>query len=127
MKTISIFLALINSLMAGLLIAFSLSRVELQQAEVLWSITKVGAAFIVILFGVVTWVTSARDTNSGILPLGGIFLLLLGTVTILWTFHLAILSGDMEYYMIGYGGSLMVQGLASLLGFAGESRNLTTS
>jgi len=127
MKTISIFLALINSLMAGLLIAFSLSRVELQQAEVLWSITKVGAAFIVILFGVVTWVTSARDTNSGILPLGGIFLLLLGTVTILWTFHIAILSGDMEYYMIGYGGSLMVQGLASLLGFAGESRNMTTS
>jgi len=127
MKTISIFLALINSLMAGLLIAVSLSQVELQQAEVLWSITKVGAAFIVIIFGVVTWVTSARDTNSGILPLGGIFLLLFGTVTILWTFHLAIISGDMEYYMIGYGGSLMVQGLASLLGFAGESRNLTTS
>lgn len=125
MKTISIFLSLINSLMAGLLIAISLSHVELQQAEILWSIIRIGAAFVVIAFGVITWITSARDTNSGILPLGGIFLLLLGTSTILWTFHIAILSGDMEFYMIGYGGSLMVQGLASLLGFAGESRNVT--
>ena len=36
MKTISIFLGLINSLLAGLLIAFSLSGSEIRQAAVLW-------------------------------------------------------------------------------------------
>jgi len=127
MKTISIFFALINSLLAGLLIAFSLSQVELQQIEILWSIIRVAAAFVVIIFSVVTWIASARDTNVNILPLGGIFLLLLGTVTIVWTFHLAILTGDMEYYMIAYGGSLMIQGMASLLGFANANRNMTVS
>jgi len=126
MKTISIFFALINSLLAGLLIAFSLSQVELQQFEILWSIIRVAAAFVVIIFSVVTWIASARDTNISILPLGGLFLLLLGTVTIVWTFHIAIITGYMEYYMIAYGGSLMVQGMASLLGFAGTSRNMTT-
>lgn len=122
-KTISIFLALINSLLAGLLITFSLSSNELLQADTWWSILKLAISMGVITMGVVTWMASARGSNIGMVFLGGVFLLVLGAVTIVWTFHLAIVSGDMEHYMVGYGGSLMAQGMASLLGFGGGNRN----
>lgn len=127
MKTISIFLALVNSLLAGLLIAYGMSETELQQAEVWWALIKIIASLMVIAFGVITWFASMWNTNTYIVSLGGVFLVVLGTVTVVWTFHLAILSGDMEYYMIVYGLGLMVQGMASLLGFGGESRNMTAT
>ena len=125
-KTISIFLALINSLLAGLLITFSLSSIKLLQAEVWWSIAKVAISLIVITMGVATWLASVHCSNSGVIFLGGVFLLVLGAVTIVWTVHLAILSGGMEYYMAGYGGSMMAQGMSSLLGF-GAGYGSTTS
>src|SRR5688572_13643677 len=127
MKTISIFLALVNSLLAGLILAFSLSPTEIRQAEAWWSLTKVTAAASVIFVGLLTWVGSARPIRSGLMPLCSLFLVALGAATIVWTFHLALVSGDMEFHMIVYGGSLAVQGMASLFGFAGESRNLTST
>ena len=125
MKTISILLALINSLLAGLLITFNLSSAGLLQAETWWSVTKLAMSMAVIALGVVTWLANVHGSNIGLVFLGGVFLLVLGAVTIVWTFHLAIVSGDMEYYMVGYGGSLMAQGMSSLLGFAGEAGNAT--
>ena len=127
MKTISIFLALINSLTAGLLLASSLSGSELHQAAVLWLSTKVFAGVFVIMIGILTWLGSIRPIGPGILPLGSLFLVALGAATIVWTIHLSIMSGDMEFYMVGFGVSLMVQGMTSLLGFAGESRNMVSS
>jgi len=127
MKTISIFLALINSLTAGLLLASSLSGSELHQAAVLWLSTKVFAGVFVIMIGILTWLGSIRPIGPGILPLGSLFLVALGAATIVWTIHLSIMSGDMEFYMVGFGVSLMVQGMTSLLGFAGESRTMIPS
>ena len=127
MKTISIFLALINSLTAGLLLASSLSGSELHQAAVLWLSTKVFAGVFVILIGILTWLGSIRLIEPRILLLGSLFLVALGAATIVWTIHLSIMSGDMEFYMVGFGVSLMVQGMTSLLGFAGESRNMIPS
>ena len=127
MKTISIFLALINSLTAGLLLASSLSGSEIHQAAVLWLSTKVFAGVLVILIGILTWLGSIRLIGPGILLLGSLFLVALGAATIVWTIHLSIMSGDMEFYMVGFGVSLMVQGMTSLLGFAGESRNMVSS
>ncbi len=69
---------------------------------------------------------NTRPFKPGILPLTSLFLVALGTGTLVWTFHLGILTGDMEYYMAFFGGSLMAQGMASLLGF-GESRNMIPS
>lgn len=126
MKTISIFLALVNSLLAGLILAFSLSPTELSQAAAWWSFTKIAAAFSVILIGVLTFVGSARASSAGLMSLCSLFLVALGAATIVWTFHLALTTGDMEFYMIFYGGSLIVQGMASLFGFAGDSRNMTS-
>jgi len=137
MKTISIFLALINSLMAGLILAFSISPTEISQAAAWWSFTKIAAASSVILVAVITWLGSARTASAGLIhtaamrratlvSLCSLFLVALGAATIVWTFHLALVSGDVEFHMIVYGGSLIVQGMASLFGFAGDARNVTS-
>ena len=127
MKTISIFLALVNSLLAGLILAFSLSPTEMVQAEAWWSLTKVTAASSVIFIGVLTWFGRAHTIRAGLMALCSLFLVALGAATIVWTFHLALVSGDVEFYMVLYGGSLAVQGMASLFGFAGESRSVTST
>ena len=126
MKTISIFLALVNSLLAGLILAFSLSPSQLTQAEAWWSLTKMTTASSVILVGVLTWLGSARPLRAGLLALCSLFLVALGAATIVWTFHIALVSGDIEFYMVLYGGSLAVQGMASLFGFAGDSKSITS-
>jgi hypothetical protein len=126
MKTLSIFLALVNSLLAGLILAFSLSPTEIVQTEAWWSLTKMTAATSVIFVGMLTWFGSARTLRAGLLALCSLYLVALGAATIVWTFHLALVRGDMEYYMILYGGSLAVQGMASLFGFAGDSSAVTS-
>ena len=122
MKTISIFLSFINALLAGLLITFSISTHELYHSEVMWSLIKIAASMIVIVLGVVTWIASVNGSNIGLLFSGGIFVIVLGAVMIVWTFHLSIVSGNMEYYMIGYGASLIAQGMSSLLGFGEDTK-----
>lgn len=124
MKTISIFLALVNSLLAGLVLAFSLSPTEIHQAATWWLLTKVLAAASVIIIAVITWLGSARALNPGLMPLCSLFLVALGAATTVWTFHLALVTGDMEFHLFIYGGSLAVQGMASLFGFAGDSRSM---
>jgi hypothetical protein len=127
MKTVSIFLALINALMAGVILAFSLSPTDLRHAETWWSVAKITAACCVILIAGITWLGTARPTNAGVMALCSLFLVALGAATIVWTFHLTLVTGDMEFYMIVYGGSLVVQGMASLFGFAGDSSSITSS
>ncbi len=124
MKTISIFLALVNALLAGLMIASSLSAVEFDQARVWWLILKIVASACVILIGLITWLGSMHSPNPGLMGLCSLFLVALGAATIVWTLHLALISGDLEFHMIVYGGSLAVQGMASMFGFAGESRRI---
>ena len=125
MKTLSIFLALVNSLLAGLILAFSLSPTEIAQAETWWSLTKVTAASSVIFIGVLTWFGSVHTIRAGLVALCSLFLVALGAASVVWTFHLALVSGDIEFFMVLYGGSLAVQGMASLFGFATETRNIT--
>ena len=121
MKTISIFLALVNSLLAGLILAFSLSPSEIGQTAAWWSFTKVIVACSVILVGVLSWVGSARPIHQNLLLLCSLFLVALGTATVVWTYHLALATGDLEFHLVVYGGSLFVQGMASLFGFTGEA------
>jgi len=126
MKTLSILLALVNSLLAGLILAFSLSPTEFLYTEAWWSLTKVTAATSVILAGVLTWFGSARPVRSGLMGLCSLFLVALGAATLVWAFHLVLVSGDLRYFMVLYGGSLAVQGMASLFGFAGDPRSVAS-
>jgi hypothetical protein len=123
MKTISIFLALINALVAGLLIVFSLSGSEIRQAAAWWTLLKTLSAFSVIVISVLTWLASMRTVRTGFMSLGSLLLVALGAATIVWTLHLALVTGDAEYYMLIYGGSLIAQGAASLFGILQEPRN----
>ncbi len=127
MKTISIFLALVNSLLAGVLLLITLTGNEVRQAEYLWLLTKSLAATGVILIGILTWLAAMRAMTPGWMALGSMFLVILGTATTVWTLHIALITGDMEYHMVIYGGSLMMQGMASLFGLGDESRNMTAS
>jgi hypothetical protein len=127
MKTLSIFLALVNSLLAGLILAFSLSPTEIVQTEEWWSLTKMTAASSVIFVGMLTWFGSARTVRAGLIALCSLYLVALGAAITVWTLHLALVRGDMEYYMVLYGGSLAVQGMASIFGFAGDSRNVSST
>jgi hypothetical protein len=118
MKTISIFLALINSLLAGLLIMFLLSSVDFQVSPTLWSAIRIAVAASIIVIGVLSWIHMLSSIHPGILALSSLFLVAVGAATIVWTFHRAQLTGDMEYYMILYGGSLFAQGFSLLFGIA---------
>jgi hypothetical protein len=123
MKTVSIFLALVNSLVAGLLIAFSLSGSEIRQVAAWWTLLKTLSAFSVIVIGVLAWLAGMRTVRPGLMSLGSLLLVALGTATIVWTLHLALVTSDAEYYMLVYGGGLIVQGTASLLDVLQEPHN----
>jgi hypothetical protein len=123
MKTISIFLALVNSLFAGLLILFSLSSVEIQQAASLWVLTKLLAAGSVIGIGVITWIGSVGYVKQGLMALASLYLVALGAATAVWTVHLAQTTGDMEFYMLMFAGSLFFQGTALLFGISNGEGN----
>ena len=117
MKTLSVLVALVNSLFAVLLIAASLSGSEIRQAPAWWSLTKVLAALSVIVISILIWSRRMRSFSPSLVFLCSLFLVALGAATAVWTLHLGVVSGDMEFYMIAYGGSLMVQGAASLFAF----------
>ena len=127
MKTISIFLALINSLLAGLLITFLLSSVDFQRSSLSWSALRILAASSVIFIGFLTWLDSVAHVHRGLVALSSIALVAIGAGTMVWTFYRALVTGDMEYYMIVYGGSLFVQGAAMLLGISQEHGNTSVA
>lgn len=126
MKTLSIFLALVNSLLAGLILAFSLSPTEIAHAARWWSLTKVTAASCVLFIGVLTWFGSVYTIRAGLVALCSLFLVALGAASVVWTLHLALVSGDIEFFMVLYGGSLAVQGMASLFGFASDTQQIAS-
>ena len=125
MKTISIFLSLINSLLAGVILLATLTGNEINEAAFLWLLIKILASGCVIGIGILTLLGSMSTLKTGPMALSSLFLVALGAATAVWTLHLAMVTGDIEFYMIIYGGSLMTQGAASLLGMAEESRNVT--
>lgn len=125
MKTISMFLALINSLLAGLLITFLITSVEFRFSMTFWSAFRIMIAVSVIVIGVLTWIHAIGIIHPGLLALSSLFLVALGPATVVWTFHRAQMTGDMEYYMLIYGGSLFVQGVSLLFGIA-QDRGATS-
>ena len=127
MKTISIFLALVNALLAGLLISFLVTSVDFRVSATWWSIARILLALAVIAIGGLSWLNAAILIRPGFLLLGSLFLVAIGPATAVWTLHRALLTGDMEYYMFMYGGSLFVQGIALLLDIPEGRGNASTA
>jgi len=116
MKTISIFLALINSLLAGLLITWLISSVDFQTSALWWSMFRIFVALSIICIGFLTWIDSIVPTQPGFIALSSLALVAIGAGSLVWIFQRALLTGDVEYHMVVYGGSLFVQGIALQFG-----------
>jgi len=122
-KTISIFLALLNSLFAGFLILLDLSYSGLHPGSLGWSMLKLSAASAVILIGVAAWLGEMGLLGPAPILLGGLFLIALGPATLMWAVHVALTSGDIEFHMVVFAMSLLAQGMSSLLGTTRENRH----
>lgn len=121
MKTISIFLALLNSLFAGFLILLDLSYSGFPPGSPVWSLLKLSAAAAVILVGAAAWLGELGLLRPGPILLGDLFLIALGPATIVWAVHVALTSGDIKFHMVVFAMSLLAQGMASLLGTGMEN------
>jgi len=128
MKVISILLALVNSLAAGLLITASLPAIHLlRMGACLWQLTKVTASVGIIAVGVLTWIAACRSTNQNLILLAGLFLVALGTASAVWTIHLALVSGNVKDHMFLYGSSLIAQGASCIWTLLPAGKNGATT
>jgi hypothetical protein len=125
-KTISIFLALINLLFAGFLIALDLSYKGIQPGNWWWSVMKLSTASLIIVIGISAWLAVMGTIPQGPVLLGSVFLIAVGPATMVWALHVAMTTGNMKYHMVVFAASLIAQGVSSLLGFA-ENGNYTTT
>lgn len=112
MKVISILLAFINSLIGALLILSCVSAGEAFG----WIAFKTGAGMLAIYFGILTLKDSIQSVSQGSMLLSGLFLVIVGVSALAWGIHWSIVSGDMKNTILLFGGSLFLQGLASILG-----------
>jgi hypothetical protein len=58
--------------------------------------------------------------------MAGLILILLGVSSAMWGVHLSIISGDAKNVMILFGGSLVLQGIASVVGLAQDSGEMVS-
>jgi hypothetical protein len=116
MKTISILLALMNSLAAGLVIVSSLPAIQpMHVSSAVWQIAKILVAMLIIAAGILTWIAASRWTmNPNLVLFAGLFLVALGSASAMWTIHIALVSGHIKDYLFLFGGSMIMQGSLSI-------------
>ena len=127
MKVLSILLALVNSLAAGLVLLSCVSISNLSWDGLSWLAARVATGTLVILTGILTFRDGAQPIGPGKMLVAGLILILLGASSAMWGVHLSIISGDVKNVMILFGGSLVLQGIASVVGLAGESSHSAIS
>ena len=116
MKILSILLALINSITAGLVLLSCISVSNLYWGELGWLATRIATGILVILTGIVTFRDGMQPVGPGKLLVAGLVSVLLGAASAMWGLHLSIVSGDVKNLMILFGGSLVLQGIATIVG-----------
>jgi len=115
-KVLSILLALVNSLVAGVILLSCISVSNLHWNGIGWLAVRVASGVLVILTGILTFRDGMDPIGPGKMLMAGLSLVLLGTGSAMWGLHLSILSGDVKNVMILFGGSLVLQGIASIVG-----------
>jgi hypothetical protein len=124
MKVISILLALVNSLVAGLVLLSCISASNLHWDSLAWLAVRVGTGTLVILAGALTFIDGTQPVSPGKMLVAGLSLIMLGVSSAMWGLHLTLISGDIKNVMILFGGSLVLQGIASIVGLQ-ESGEMT--
>jgi hypothetical protein len=120
MKVLSILLALVNSLVAGVILLSCISVSNLRWDGIGWLAVRVASRVLVILAGILTFRDGMQPVGPDKMLTVGLFLVLLGTGSVMWGLHLSILSGHVKNVMILFGGSLVIQGIASIVGLQGS-------
>jgi len=120
MKVLSFFLALVNSLLAGVVLLSCISVSNLSWDGLGWLVVRITTGVLVILAGILTFRDGIQSIGSGKMLIAGLTLMLLGTGSTMWGVHLSIVSGDVKNVMILYGGSLVLQGISSIVGLNQE-------
>lgn len=123
MKVLSILLASVNSLAAGLVLLSCVSVSTLSWEGLGWLGARVVTGALVILSGGLIFRDGMQPIGPGKMLVAGLSLILLGVSSAMWGLHLTIISGDVKNVMILFGGSLVVQGIASIVGLQ-ESRDM---
>jgi len=116
MKVLSILLALVNSLIAGLVVLSCISVSNWSWDGLGWLGARVVTGVLVILMGILTFRDGMQPAGAGKMLVAGLLLVLLGTGSAMWGLHLTLVSGDIKNVMILFGGSLVLQGIASIVG-----------
>lgn len=116
MKVLSILLALINMLMAGLVLLSCISVSNLRLDGLGWLASRVTTGVLVILVGMLTFRDGTRGVGLGKMLAAGLLLVTLGTGSTMWGLHLTIISGEVKNAIFLFGSSLVLQGIASILG-----------
>jgi len=118
MKVLSILLALVNSLAAGLVLLSCVSVSTFSWEGLGWLGARVATGMLVILAGTLTFRDGMQPIAPGKMLAAGLTLIMLGVSSAMWGVHLSIVSGDIKNVMILFGGSLVMQGIACVLGLA---------
>jgi len=116
MKVLSILLALVNSLIAVLVLLSCISVSNLSWDGLGWLAVRIATGVLVILAGILTFRDGAQPISPGKMLTTGLMLVLVGAGSTMWGVHLSIVSGDVKNVMILFGGSLVLQGIASVVG-----------
>ena len=116
MKVLSILLALVNSLVAGMVLLSCVSASNLSWDGLGWLAARVTTGMLVILAGILTFQDGSQGVGPGKMLIIGLLLVLLGAGSAMWGLHLSIISGDIKNVMILFGSSLVLQGIASIVG-----------
>ena len=116
MKVISIFLALINFLMGGLLILSCISSDE----TFAWIAWKTGLGILGLTFGILTFKDSAQPVSQRKMILYGLLLVVVGVSIVAYGIHWTVVSGDPKHTVMVVGSSFFLHGFTSVLGIAGE-------
>jgi hypothetical protein len=124
MKVLSILLALVNSLVAGVVLLSCISVSNLSWDGLGWLAVRITTGILVLLVGMLTFRDGVQGVGPGKMLIAGLLLVLLGTSSAMWGLHLSIISGDVKNVMILFGGSLVLQGIASIVGLQ-ESGGIT--
>jgi len=115
MKVISILLALVNTLMAGLILLSCISLSNLSLDGLGWLAVRIATGVLVILIGILTFRDGANPIHPGKILASGLALVLVGMGSVMWGLHLTLVSGDVKNVMILFGSSLVLQGIASVV------------
>jgi hypothetical protein len=116
MKVLSVLLAMFNSLMAGVILLSCIPISNLRWDGLGWLAARVLTGILVILAGIITFRDGAQPIGPGKMLTTGLVLVLLGAGSTMWGVHLSIISGYIKNVMILFGGSLVLQGIASVIG-----------